>query len=104
MRLPYAAGASRSFFYPDPAASVTDTVSLASGQTGHQEEEMMKLARNVSAALVMSALLAALAGCQKQEGPAERAGKDVDKAAEQVGEQVEKAGESIKDAATGDKK
>lgn len=65
---------------------------------------MMKLARNVSAALVMSALLAALAGCQKQEGPAERAGKDVDKAAEQVGEQVEKAGESIKDAATGDKK
>lgn len=65
---------------------------------------MMKLAKSVSAAVIMSALLAALAGCQKQEGPVERAGKEVDKAAEKVGEQIEKAGESIKDAAQGDKK
>jgi len=65
---------------------------------------MMKLAKSVSAAVIMSALLAALAGCQKQEGPAERAGKEVDKATEKVGEQIEKAGESIKDAAQGDKK
>ena len=65
---------------------------------------MMKLAKSVSAAVVMSALLAALSGCQKQEGPAERAGKEVDKATEKVGEQVEKAGEAIKDAAQGDKK
>jgi hypothetical protein len=65
---------------------------------------MMKLAKTVGAALAMSALLAALAGCQKQEGPAEQAGKEVDKAAETVGEKVEKAGESIQDAAKGDKK
>lgn len=65
---------------------------------------MMKLAKNVSAALVMSALLAALAGCQKQEGPVEQAGKEVDKAAEKVGDKIEKAGESIQDAAKGDKK
>lgn len=65
---------------------------------------MMKLGRTVSAALVMSALLAALFGCQKQEGPAERAGKEVDKAAEKVGQKVEKAGDAIQDATKGDKR
>lgn len=66
---------------------------------------MTKLGKTVSAALVMSVLLvAALSGCQKQEGPAEHAGKEVDKAVEKVGEQVQKAGGSIQDAAKGDKK
>jgi len=65
---------------------------------------MMKLSETVSAALVMSALLAALSGCQKHEDPAEHAGKEVDKAAEKVGQQIEKAGDSIQDAAKGDKK
>jgi hypothetical protein len=51
----------------------------------------------------MSALLVALPGCQKQEGPAQQAGKKADKAVEQAGQQVEKAGESIQDAAKGDK-
>jgi hypothetical protein len=77
--------------------------------------KLMKLGETVNAALVMSALLAALSGCQKQEGPAEHAGKDVDKAVEQtgkdvdkaaekVGEKMEKAGDNIQDAAKGDKK
>ena len=67
---------------------------------------MMKLDGTASAALVMSVLLAALTGCQKQEqeGPAEHAGKQVDKATEKTGQQIEKAGESIQDAAKGDKK
>jgi len=65
---------------------------------------MMKLGATVSAALVMSALLVALSGCQKQEGPAEHAGKEVDKAVEKAGQQIEKAGNSIQDAAKGDKK
>jgi hypothetical protein len=65
---------------------------------------MMKRVETVSAALVMSALLVALCGCQKQEGPAEHAGKEVDKAVEKVGQQMEKAGDSIQDAAKGDKK
>lgn len=56
------------------------------------------------AALLVGALLVGLAGCQKQEGPAETAGKEVDKAAGKVGQQVEKAGNSIQDAAKGDKK
>lgn len=90
--------------YPDSTAGVTDTVSLASGQIGYQEEGMMKFAKAVGAALAMSALLAALAGCQEQEGPVEQAGKEVDKAAEAVGEKVEQAGESLQDAAQGDKK
>ena len=36
---------------------------------------MMKLGKTVSAALVMSALLATIFACRKQEGPAERAGE-----------------------------
>jgi len=65
---------------------------------------MMKLGKTAGAALVMSALLGALSGCQKQEGPAEQAGKEVDKAADKVGQQMEKAGDDIRDAAKGDKK
>ena len=64
----------------------------------------MKLGKTLSAALIMSALLAALSGCQKKEGPVEQAGKEVDKAAEKVGEKIEKAGDKIQDAAKGDKK
>jgi len=85
---------------------------------------MMKHGKIVGAALFMSALLVALPGCQKQEGPLEKAGKEIDQAvekmgqpkegpleragqgiddaAEKVGEQMEKAGDSIQDAAKGD--
>ncbi len=65
---------------------------------------MMKFGRTVATALVMGALLGALSGCQKKEGPAEQAGKVVDQTVEKVGQQVEKAGESIQDAAKGDSK
>lgn len=65
---------------------------------------MKKLGKSVSAALVMTALLATAFGCQKQEGPAEHAGKEIDKAADKAGQQIEKAGEKIQDAAKGDKK
>ncbi len=64
----------------------------------------MKLNKPVSAALIMSALLVALSGCQKQEGPVEQAGKSIDKAVEKAGQQIEKAGEKIQDAAKGDEK
>ena len=65
---------------------------------------MMKIGKTVSTALIMGALLGALSGCQKKEGPAEQAGKVVDQTVEKVGQQVEKAGESIQDAAKGDGK
>jgi hypothetical protein len=64
--------------------------------------KFMRLTATVSAALVMSTLLAALAGCQN-EGPAQKAGKAVDNAADKAGQQIEKAGDNIQDAARGNK-
>ncbi|OIQ95826.1 hypothetical protein GALL_221680 [mine drainage metagenome] len=64
---------------------------------------MIKLGKSVGAVLLTGAVLAALLGCQKQEGPAERAGKQVDKAMQSAGQQIEKAGESIQDTAKGNK-
>jgi hypothetical protein len=46
----------------------------------------------------MSALLIALPGCEKQEGPMEQAGKKLDQGVEKAGEQIEKAGDRIQDA------
>lgn len=60
---------------------------------------MFKYKKIAIAALTLSALMLALPGCQKQEGPAERAGKSLDNAAEKAGDKVEKAGEKIQDAA-----
>jgi len=61
----------------------------------------MELVQIVSAALVVSALLVALPGCEKQ-GPAEQAGESIDNAADKAGDQIEKAGDAIKDTAKGD--
>ena len=71
---------------------------------------MTKISRSVIAALIVGALVAGLSGCQKKEGPAEHAGKEIDKAVgktdqqidksmEKAGESMEKAGEKMKDAA-----
>ena len=65
---------------------------------------MMKLKKNTATALAVSVLMLALYGCQKHEGPAESAGKEIDKAAKKTGEQIEKAGDKIQDAASGEKK
>lgn len=64
----------------------------------------MKLRQSFSAALIIGAFLAALSGCQKQEGPMEKAGREADKAVEKVGQQIEKTGDAIQDAAKGEKK
>jgi hypothetical protein len=55
-------------------------------------------------AVAAAMLLGLVPGCQQQEGPAEKAGKELDKAVEKVGQQIEKAGDAIQDAAKGDKK
>ena len=76
---------------------------------------MTKISRSVITALVVGILVAGLSGCQKKEGPAERAGKEIDKAAEKTGQQLdnavkkagetmEQAGDKIKDAAKDVKK
>ncbi|EPZ16055.1 hypothetical protein M622_02455 [Thauera terpenica 58Eu] len=49
-------------------------------------------------ALFATAMFVALPGCEK-EGPAERAGKAVDKTVDQAGEKIEQAGKDIQDAA-----
>jgi hypothetical protein len=64
-----------------------------------KEIQMIKLGKSVMVALVISVLLVGVFGCQKKEGPVERAGKQIDKAVEKAGQQVEKAGEKIEDAA-----
>ncbi len=51
--------------------------------------------------LVIVALLA-VAGCNR-DGPAEKAGRSVDKAGEAASRSIEKAGENVRDAAKGKK-
>jgi predicted small lipoprotein YifL len=58
----------------------------------------------ITSAIAITALLAALSGCEKQEGPLEKAGKEVDNAAATVGQKIENAGEKMQDAAQGDNK
>jgi hypothetical protein len=65
---------------------------------------MMEFKKRTTAAFAVSALMLALSGCQKQEGPAESAGKEIDKAAQKAGDKIEKAGDKIQDAAKGDQK
>jgi hypothetical protein len=49
-------------------------------------------------ALLVAVMAAGLSGCQR-EGPAERAGKDLDRAVEKTGQELQRAGDSIRDAA-----
>jgi hypothetical protein len=72
----------------------------------NQEEENMqqiKFGQAVRAFLILSAVFFALPGCQKQEGPLEKAGKEVDQAVENLGQPkagpAEQAGQAIDNAA-----
>ena len=65
---------------------------------------MTSTCNRVLMGLAMGTLVLGLSACEKKEGPAERAGKQVDKAVTDVGKQIEKAGESIQDAAKDAKK
>ncbi len=87
--------------------------------------KQMKFIRTVKAFMIVSACFFALPGCEKPEGPLEKAGKEVDQAvesfgepkagpaeeagqavddaAEKAGEKIENAGEQVQDAAKGDK-
>ncbi len=65
---------------------------------------MIKPGKTLGATVMLAALLVALSGCQKKEGPVEQAGKKVDEATQKVGQEIEKAGDKIQDATQGDKK
>lgn len=65
----------------------------------------MSMMRNCGYAAVATIILVVgLSACEKKEGPAERAGKQIDKSMESAGKQLEKAGEKIQDAAKDTKK
>ena len=64
----------------------------------------MKYSYKVIIATAMSALILGLVGCAPKEGPAEQAGKSVDKAMDQAGQKLEQAGKDVQDTAKGDKK
>jgi hypothetical protein len=60
---------------------------------------MIAAQRETAVGMTSALLLAlALAGCER-EGPAERAGKNVDQAAKQAGDNLEQAGKDIQRAA-----
>ncbi|RTZ45560.1 hypothetical protein EKL30_05920 [Candidimonas sp. SYP-B2681] len=60
---------------------------------------MNKNKRSAVTVLSIGVMAFALAGCMKEEGPAEKAGKEIDKTLSQAGQQIQKAGDKIQDAA-----
>ncbi|MES2027419.1 MAG: hypothetical protein V4448_17875 [Pseudomonadota bacterium] len=59
---------------------------------------MIKYKSSAVAVLAIGMLALTLSACQK-EGPAEKAGKEVDQTMNKAGQQIEKAGDKIQDAA-----
>lgn len=66
--------------------------------------KLTQIGASLCTALIVGLLLTNVSGCEKREGPAERAGKAVDNATDKVGQQIEKAGDSIQDSAKGNGK
>ena len=58
---------------------------------------MTKLNRNIMVLLALGICIAGLSGCKK-EGPLEKTGKSIDKAAEKTGEKIDEVGKKIKDS------
>jgi hypothetical protein len=68
-------------------------------QGGNQstvERPMTNARTAVTTTLMICSLLLWLPGCQKAEGPAERAGKGIDKAVEGAGQQIQDAAKDAK--------
>jgi hypothetical protein len=61
------------------------------------KEEVMSMLRKVLLILCSVMIVIAFIGCRK-EGPAEKAGKQIDKAVEKTGDKLEEAGNKVKDA------
>jgi hypothetical protein len=68
------------------------------------ENRMRKIINIIAFALAALALAFGLSACERKEGPAERAGKQLDKGIESVGKKIEKTGQQIQDAAQDAKK
>lgn len=58
----------------------------------------MKLSKLASSFFAAAAVVVTLTACQDKEGPAEKAGKELDKAAAGVGQAIENAGDKIQNS------
>ena len=58
---------------------------------------MKNIRRMMIVTLVFGILVVGMTGCKK-EGPMERTGKEIDKAAEKTGDKIEKIGDKIKES------
>jgi hypothetical protein len=58
---------------------------------------MAYIRRSVIAVLVLGIVMAGVSGCKK-EGPMERSGKEIDRAAEKAGDKIEQAGDKLKES------
>lgn len=58
---------------------------------------MRNAGRSAVLALALVALVGAVTGCKK-EGPAERAGRQIDQATDKAGQQMDHAGDNLKHA------
>ncbi|MDH3444107.1 MAG: transport-associated protein [Deltaproteobacteria bacterium] len=54
--------------------------------------------KSLTSVVLVLLILVGASGCQKEEGPAEKAGKKMDNAMEQAGQKIEEAGDKIKEA------
>jgi predicted small secreted protein len=59
---------------------------------------------SIPVVLLLAAMMLAACNREGSGGPAEKAGRAVDRATEKAGQAVEKAGRDMQDAAKGDKK
>lgn len=58
---------------------------------------MIKFNKKILVAMTMGTLVLSMTGCDT-EGPAERAGREMDEAAQKAGQQIEEAREKIQEA------
>ena len=54
--------------------------------------------KKMNSLLAMALLGLTLSACQKEEGPGEKAGKEVDKTVKEAGQAMEKAADAVKEA------
>jgi uncharacterized lipoprotein YehR (DUF1307 family) len=57
----------------------------------------MKMLRKLIALFFAGFLVLGLSGCEKEEGPAEKAGESIDKAADSIGEQYEETKDAVEE-------
>jgi hypothetical protein len=60
--------------------------------------------RKIGSLAAVTLFILVLSACQREEGPAEKAGKEIDKAIQGAGQAMEKAADSVRDAAKNDSK